>query len=61
MKQLPPEFRILGNCEFEEFDLYWIFYPQSPISRENRQKLKVAGWHLQRHSRTNKEIWVYDK
>ena len=60
-RTLPPQFHLIGNCDFIEEDLYWIFYPEVVISKESRKQLKEAGWNLQRHTRTNKEIWVFPK
>lgn len=57
----PESIAALGESEFEEHDLYFMFFPLKPISKENRKILKSLGWQLQRHSRTNKEIWVLDK
>ncbi len=53
--------KIFGNVNFLEQDLYWIFYPENPINREDRQKLKDAGYRLQKHSRTRQDIWIKEK
>lgn len=59
---LPPGYRMLGHSpEIEEYDLYWIIKASKRISQENRTQLKCLGWKLQRHTATNREIWVYDK
>ena len=60
-KDIKHTFIYFGTVEIEDFDLYYIAYPKRPISRENRKALKEAGWRCQRHSRNNKEIWVFDK
>ena len=49
------------SVELEKFDLYYIAHPKAPISRDDRKSLKESGWRCQRHSRSNKEIWVFDK
>jgi hypothetical protein len=59
---LPPGYRMLGHeAEYEEFDLYWIVRASRRVNHEDRTQLKCLGWKLQRHSATNREIWVYDK
>jgi hypothetical protein len=53
---------MLGHqAEAEEYDLYWIVKASKRISIEDRVQLKCLGWKLQRHSATNREVWVYDK
>lgn len=49
------------GTEAVEFDLYWIVYKAGKLTRQVRSELKAAGWHLQRHSRTNQEMWVFDR
>jgi hypothetical protein len=59
---LPPGYRIFGqNPEIEGYDSHWIVKASKRISHEDRTQLKCLGWKLQRHSATNREIWVYDK
>lgn len=52
---------LFGNAHCEEFDLYWIITPEGAVSKVNRKLLKSMGWMLQRHSRTNEEIWIFNK
>jgi hypothetical protein len=54
-------FPYFGSLMIENFDLYYIAHANMPISKENRKALKESGWRCQRHSRSNKEIWVFDK
>lgn len=58
---LPGEFDPFGDCDFVESPHKIIVYPEQPISKADRVKLKSLGWRLQRHSRTKKEIWVFRK
>ncbi len=44
-----------------EYDLYWIGYAGGKLTKCERSWLKDVGWKLQRHSRSNKEMWVFDK
>lgn len=60
--QVPPNgCELFGNCILREFDLYWICYESEKLNKDVRQELKSLGWRLQKHSRTNKEMWVFDK
>ncbi len=54
-------FNIFGSVDFVEEKFYYIVYPEQKITKENRAKLKELGWKLQRHSRTNTEIWLWNK
>ncbi len=49
------------NTETLVYDLYFISYAGGPMSKDTRKQLKELGWRLQKHSRTNQEIWVFDK
>lgn len=49
---------IFGEAEFNEADLYFVFYPKKPISKENRKKLKEMGWELRRNPN---EVWIMEK
>lgn len=51
----------MGLEETYEYDKYFVSYPKQKISRDTRKQLKLLGFKLQRHTRTNQEIWVYDK
>ena len=51
---------ILKSCYLEKYDLYHIAYANCKVNKEDRKKLKKLGWHLQRHSRSNEEMWVFD-
>jgi hypothetical protein len=43
------------------FKHYAICYEaQSPLSKEKREELKKLGWSCERHSRTRREMWVYN-
>lgn len=59
--KFPPEPNLFGEANFDEYDLYWIFYPCRKLSREVRKRLKDLGYICERHARTNKEIWTFDK
>ncbi len=55
-----------SNFYIEEFSVpqqnlrYWIVYDAGKrLSRLDRTNLKAQGWKLSRHTRTNKEIWIY--
>lgn len=50
-----------NDFSLHEFDLYWIVYEAGPLKRQARKELKAAGWRLQRHSRSNREMWIFDK
>lgn len=62
-KRVLDGFCIFGkDTEFEEFDLYLIVYQSGrKLTKDLRKQLKEVGWHLQRHSRTNREMWLLDK
>lgn len=57
----PEIVHLIGNFSFTESDEYYVIYPEFSISRINRKNLKEKGLNLQRHSRTNEEIWIYPK
>lgn len=59
--QEPPRLDLLEGGTISEHDFYWIVHPPAGLSKLVRRDLKLAGWHLQRHSRSNKEMWVFDK
>jgi hypothetical protein len=43
------------------FKDYAICYEaQSPLGKEKRKELKKLGWSCKRHSRTRREMWVYN-
>ena len=53
--------KIFGSCDFVEEDLYYIIYPERPISKLHRKELKEMGWVLQKHTRTKRDIWIWNK
>lgn len=60
--QTPPKGSpLFGYCDLQEFDLYWICYECETLDKDKRKQLKDLGWRLQRHSRSNCEMWVFDK
>lgn len=62
LKNIPQEaLSLFGECSAQEFDLYYIFYADRPLSHDKRKRLKELGFRLSRHSRTNEEMWSYDK
>ena len=56
-----PFLDVIKPSPLEEYDHYWIAYPGRKISRDERRLIRYMGWRLQRHTRTNQEIWVMDK
>lgn len=61
----PPGIEIFGPEPWEDWYegdpnwFYWIVYLPPKLSKEKRIQLKSLGWKLERHPRTNKEIWFF--
>ncbi len=59
---IPEKLEMFGDkAHIEEYDMYWIVYAGKSLSKEERTLLKSSGWRLQRHTRSNEEIWILNK